>query len=152
MKNLIIIPAVAILFTGCGGKHNNPKPAPEKAILVAPAQNAVCTTGTVISDSTSSIMFSWKQAKNASNYNLVYKNLLTSATVTKSTSNTQLTVTLLRNTPYAWYVISKSAQSNATDKSDIWKFYNAGAGVTIYAPFPAEIISPGYDAAVAAQS
>ncbi|HEY0667793.1 MAG TPA: hypothetical protein VGD22_06430, partial [Sphingobacteriaceae bacterium] len=34
------------------------------------------------------------------------------------------------------------SKSTVTVKSAVWKFYNSGPGVTAYAPFPAEILSP----------
>ena len=36
----------------------------------------------------------------------------------------------------------KSSTTTITATSDTWKFYNAGLGVTNYAPFPAEVVSP----------
>jgi len=144
--------ALVLILQGCGGsKKNNPSPAPAKAALTAPSQNAVCTTGTIISDTQSSISFAWGATANTSSYDLVLKNLLTSATTTQNTTSTQLTVTLARNTPYSWYVVSKSATSTAT-QSDTWKFYNAGPGVITYAPFPAEITSPAFGQNVTASS
>jgi len=154
MRNWILFIATIIVLQGCGGsKKNNPSPAntPGKAILTAPAQNAVCTTGTIISDAESSILFTWKASANTNSYDLVLKNLLTSVTTTQSTTATQLTMTLARNTPYEWHIVSKS-QGGATTQSDAWRFYNAGLGIITYAPFPAEITSPAFGQNVTASS
>jgi hypothetical protein len=140
---------------GCGGKSNPTPPTvatPLRALLTAPAQNAVCTTGTVISTSQSSVAFSWNAAENTDSYDLILKNLLTSTSTTQNTTATQLTVTLARNTPYSWYVVSKSTKTNVTAQSDAWKFYNSGPGVVTYAPFPAEITAPLFGQNVTATS
>ncbi|MEO6980031.1 MAG: hypothetical protein ABI113_16700 [Mucilaginibacter sp.] len=68
--------------------------------------------------------------------------MLTAAVTVFSSSTNQVTATLLRNTPYSWYVVSKSTTTTVTAQSDTWKFYLAGAGVTSYSPFPATITAP----------
>jgi hypothetical protein len=153
MRNCILVIASIIILQGCGGsKKNNPSPSPKKAVLTSPAQNAICTTGTIISNTESSILFTWNASPNTNSYDLVLKNLLTSASTTQSTTGTQLTVTLARNTPYSWYIVSKSTLSGATAESDKWKFYNAGPGTITYAPFPVEITSPTFGQNITASS
>lgn len=147
---LLIIPAILILMGCGGGKQNDPTPAPvqvsapNKVALSAPAINSVCTTGTIISATQSSISFSWAASSNTDSYDLYLKNLLNSAVTTQNVTATQATVTLLRNTPYSWYIVSKSTKTTTTAQSDVWKFYNAGSGTVTYAPFPAEITSPTF--------
>jgi hypothetical protein len=141
MRKYLIIVLGAILLAGCK-KHNDAKPAPDKVKLVLPAQSSACTTGTVISVTQSAITFSWNTSANTDTYEIGVKNLLTQIIAYQSTSSTQLSWTLLRNTPYSWFVVSKSKTSTDTAKSDIWKFYNAGSGTIAYAPFPAELTSP----------
>jgi hypothetical protein len=154
MRKAALYIVVICLLMGCGGKKNNPTPplSPAKAILTAPTENAVCTTGTVISGTQSTITFTWNASSNTDSYDLVLKNLLTSATTTQSSSQTQLAVTLLRNTPYSWYIVSKSTKTATTAQSDTWKFYNSGPGVVTYAPYPADITSPTFGQSVAATS
>ncbi len=148
MKRLLLIVGVLIL-TGC---HRETKPAPlppGKAVLVSPAENSVCTTGVVISDTQSNITFTWDASANTSSYDLYITNLLTSAAIaTQNTTDTKLTLALARGTPYAWYIVSRSSQTNATTRSDTSKFYNAGPGIVTYAPFPADITSPAFGAEV----
>jgi hypothetical protein len=60
------------------------------------------------------------------------------------TSDNQITTTLLRNTPYSWFVLSKSNSNAAPAKSEVWKFYNSGPVITSHAPYPAEITSPSF--------
>jgi len=147
MRNWISIILLTTIISGCGGgKNNTPQPPspPAKAVLTAPAQNGICITGTVVSGTQSSVTFMCNAANNTDVYELVIKNLLTSTTSSQSTNKTQLAVTLLRNTPYSWYVKSISGQVSTTAQSDTWKFYNSGPGVAVYAPYPAEITAPIY--------
>ncbi|HEY9195816.1 MAG TPA: hypothetical protein VIM77_06110 [Mucilaginibacter sp.] len=137
---IIIIP---VLFS-CGKKQ--PVPPPEKASLIAPLKDQPCLTGAVLSATESNVTFSWSAAANTTSYDITIKNLLTQIPVTQTVSVSNATVKLLRNTPYSWFITSKSNKTNATAKSEVWKFYNAGAGVITYAPFPAEITAPGYGA------
>jgi hypothetical protein len=152
MKKLAFALSAIVILAGCGKKSSdNPNPgggtttpAPAKALLTSPAQNEVCTTGTVISDTKTSVSFTWNVSANTNSYDLIIENLLTNNTTTQNTSATTSTVTLLRNTPYSWYVVSKSAKTSATSQSDTWKFYVAGLGTISYAPFPASITSPTF--------
>lgn len=151
MKSKLIILGAALLIAGCG-KHNQPAPIlpPTAASLSSPAQNAVCESGQVISDSQSSITFQWSASNHTDSYQLNIKNLLTGTTSSQTTSNTQATVTLQRNTPYSWNVVSESTKTATTAQSDTWKFYVAGVGAITYAPFPADLISPGFGEVVTA--
>ncbi len=155
-KYLYILTIGAIvLVNACGKKNvNDPLPAalpsPDKALLSFPAQNAACTTGTIISGTQSAITFTWGSAANTDNYLIGIKNLLTQVVHYKKTTSAQLTDTLLRNTPYSWFVVSKSKLVTDTAKSDVWKFYNAGPGTVAYAPFPADVVSPTLNQTVTA--
>jgi len=154
MRKYILILSGAMALAGCG-KKPSPVPAtpsPDKVVLSLPAQNAACTTGTVISATQSAITFSWGTAANTDSYLIGVKNLLTQTIHYKKATATQLTDTLLRNTPYSWFVVSKSKTVVDTAKSDVWKFYNAGPGSVAYAPFPADITSPTLNQNVTATS
>ncbi|HWJ28593.1 MAG TPA: hypothetical protein VNS32_18770 [Flavisolibacter sp.] len=150
MKKLTYIIAIASLFTAGCRKHNgggNPPPTPTpavpgKAVLMSPTQNEACTSGTVISDAQSSIVFKWNAAENAESYDLHIKNLVSGTESTQNIPSTQATVTLNRSVPFSWYVVSKSSKSTTTATSDTWKFYNSGPGTVNYAPFPAEPVAP----------
>ena len=123
-------------------KKNEPIPAPDAAILSTPLKNESCNTGTIISATESTVVFNWAIAKNTETYELNIKNLLTSEVLnTVATSNTA-SVTLKRNTPYSWFVKSKSSKTAEATQSEVWKFYNSGPINTFFAPFPADIIAP----------
>lgn len=142
--NLLKIGYAAFLIlalVSCGKKESEP-PAPEASILLAPLKDEVCFTGKIISDSESTIDFKWSVAANAETYELTFKNLLTNVISTHTTSATNLELTLKRNTPYSWFISSKSTKNLNVAASATWKFYNSGNGATSYPPFPAEIIGP----------
>ena len=143
MKKAILTLLSIVILSACGGhKDGTPAPSPGKPMLLAPAQNEVCTQGIVISPVQSTVTLKWAAATNTTNYEVNIKNLEDGTTATQTTVNTQLDATLKRNTPYSWSVTSKVANSNTTTQSDIWKFYNSGPSVVSYAPFPAEIVAP----------
>lgn len=142
-----ILSLITILaIVSCGKKE--PTPAPGIATLSAPLKDQPCLTGTVLSATESSVSFSWNPSQNTDRYDLTITNLLTKAATTQTVSITNATAKLLRNTPYSWYVSSKSSKSSVVSKSDTWKFYNAGAGIITYAPFPAEITAPAFGAII----
>jgi hypothetical protein len=125
-------------------KNPNQNLTLDKPVLLSPLQDELCTTGSVISLTESRTIFKWSAIANVISYDLVYKNLLTAVSETVTTDKTYLEINLLRNTPYSWYLLAKSSVKEVTSKSDVWKFYISGVGVTSYIPYPAEIISPTY--------
>jgi predicted small lipoprotein YifL len=154
MKRLTLILFGTFILTACGNKGevkpDEVAPPPAEAVLVAPAQNEVCTQGTVISATQSTVQLKWNAAKATDSYEITIKNLEKGTTVTQTTTTTQFDVTMDRNTPYSWFVTSKSAATTATAKSAVWKFYNSGPGIVNYAPFPAEPVNPAAGQNVAA--
>lgn len=147
MKSIYMFFFIAVAISACS-KSGGSGPVPGKAELVAPLKDLTCNTGTVLSATESSVAFSWKAAPDATEYELVVTNLLTKTAIKQSFNTTNATVTLLRNTPYSWFVTSKSSSNANTTASDTWKFYNAGAGVISYAPFPAELLTPAFGAII----
>ncbi|WP_339917220.1 hypothetical protein [Yeosuana marina] len=154
MKKLFIYLVVFTIFFPCttncsGGGGDDPNPGPDPVIvdppgvatLIFPNENSECTEGTNATSSESDVIFDWNDAANAESYQLYLKNLDTQTTTNYTSSTSQLSVTLLRSTPYSWYVISKNSGTK-TAQSATWKFYNAGEAVSSYAPFPAELESP----------
>lgn len=124
---------------------------PGKAILTFPAQNEACTSGTIISGTESSIEFKWNKSENTESYDLVLKNLETGTSSTyPAGANNQVTVTVARNAPYSWYIISRSGAGSTPAQSEVWKFYNAGPASVFYAPFPADGMVPSMGATVTA--
>ncbi len=149
MRKAVLLLLILCVFA-C--KKNKPVPPPDKAALSFPNNNEACTAGTIISSAQSSIIFKWNASANTESYELSIKNLESGVSTTQTTTQTELEVTLSRNTPYSWYIVSKSSKVSATAQSDTWKFYNSGSGTVSYAPFPAEILAPAFGQNVAAAS
>ncbi len=145
---IIVAIVLGIALTACSKKNkdnpddvNNTK-APEAAALVFPDNNLECTEGAVVNATQSSILFQWQKADNATSYEVNLTNLDTNSSSSMNSNTNEVSITLDRNTPYAWYVVSKSSGTNETAESDTWRFYNQGEGVLSYAPFPATVVSP----------
>ena len=140
------------LLVSCGGGGGDevvappPPPAPTppgKATLIAPANNKTCETGTSISDTQSTVSFSWNASASTNTYDVSIINLNKSTATNKNgISSTSTTATLSKGVPYSWKVTSKNTQTTTTTPSDTWKFYLAGDGVVNYAPFRADLKSP----------
>lgn len=140
-----------VCISSCKKRVYIPFP-PAKVSLVFPAKDAACTTGTVISPSQNTVLFQWNTSEYTESYELVLKNLLTGVSTTTAAPTNQLNVTLTRNTPYSWYIISINAASAERTQSDVWKFYNSGPGIAAHAPYPAEILTPAFGQTVTATS
>ncbi|MFD2146633.1 hypothetical protein [Mucilaginibacter antarcticus] len=145
MRKYLIFIFIVLAVAGCKKKNKAvTSTIPGKPALTTPAQNSVCISGTIISATESQVLFTWNPAVNTDSYDLVLKNLLTYTSTTINTIDTKINATLLRNTPYEWYISAKQNSSSTTTQSDGWKFYNSGAGIVSYPPFPADIMYPAF--------
>ncbi len=145
MKRYIIYLGLLItLLSACEKAPVTPEKIndPLATTLLTPLKNEPCTTGTVISDTESTVTFTWKKSDFTDSYDVVIKNLESNAISTHNVAVPTAKINLPRNTPYSWHVVSKSAKSKETAKSEVWKFYNPGPSSLTYAPYPAEILSP----------
>ncbi|MGB5418789.1 hypothetical protein [Algibacter sp.] len=138
---------LSLAVFNCSGSSSDDNPDPKvidppaAASLSFPNQNSECTEGSNFTSTESDVTFDWSDALNAETYDLVLKNLETQTTSNYSSSSSQLTIKVLRATPYSWFIISKNSGTE-TAQSPTWKFYNAGEAATAYAPFPAELVNP----------
>ncbi|HTK17859.1 MAG TPA: hypothetical protein VL442_00015 [Mucilaginibacter sp.] len=149
MKNNILLILTVILLSGC---VKDKAPTLLTAALSFPLNNSACTTGTVISDTQSSINFTWNTVTDADSYVLNVKNLLTGQVITQTVQGNNFQISLLRDTPYSWFVVAYSSQKGLSSTSAVWKFYNAGLGTLSHPPFPADGLSPAYGDNVTAAS
>lgn len=159
MKRLLLIAIIVLIASGCGkkkspnpggGSGNTPPPSPTQANLKSPDNNAVCTTGVIKSAVESDVTFTWSESDHTDSYELDLVNLITKTPSQQTTAGTSLTVTLLRNTPYSWQVLSKNTSTSSVGKSDTWRFYISGNAIINYAPFPAALITPAFGESVTA--
>ncbi|ULC59194.1 hypothetical protein MBM09_14960 [Flaviramulus sp. BrNp1-15] len=155
MKKSVLYIAVSLgLFfvninCSSGGGDDSPNPDPDPVVidppsastLAFPEQNSECTEGSNITSTESTITFNWNDSNNTNSYQLFVKNLNTQEIENYTSNVSERSVTILRGTPYSWYVISKNSGTE-TAQSPTWKFYNAGEAVSSYAPFPADLIAP----------
>lgn len=142
MRKYISVLLIASALFSCAIPADLLLPAPEAATLLAPATNEACAAGTVLSDSITKIKFSWTSVATAESYDITIKNLLTGTSVTQGATTNTIEVAVKRNTPFSWFVTSKSTLTTKTTDSETWKFYTTGPVQIFYTPFPAEAISP----------
>jgi len=151
MKNLSILLLLAVFFN-CSkddnGGRNNPPPIadPVASVLTFPDNNQECNQGVEVNPTQSRVTFTWNASDNTDSYELVLRNLENNSTTNHISSTNQVDITLLKGTPYSWYVISKSTNTPNTAESSTWRFYNAGDAVQSYAPFPADVVAPAMGA------
>ncbi len=147
--NKVLFLVVAVAMFNCGGSDSGGDNGggdkilpPEAASLVSPVNNEECNQGNSVSDTESNVRFEWNRAANATSYTVILKNLDTDGTEEFTSSANITTIKLLKGVPYSWQVVSKSNKTTTTASSETWRFYNAGEGVSNYAPFPADLVSP----------
>lgn len=145
MKLIRSIILMLLIALSCS-KNDNPSLPEESNEAVAvklqfPLNNSECTTGVDQGADRILVGFQWAIAENDL-YELVVENLSTNQISRTNTSNNSAEVQLEKNTPYQWYVVSSVSTSNSKIESERWKFYVAGQGISNYAPFPADLISP----------
>lgn len=143
MKKVTFYIYIIFVFFACNsGDDNVAEDNPTVVDLIFPFENSECIGGTDTTETESTILFEWSASLYADDYELNIKNLATSDSTSHNTTDLSVSVTLKRSTPYAWYVIAKSNSVDASAKSAIWRFYNAGEALIHHVPFPAEIVSP----------
>jgi len=147
IKRLILLSLIVTGFAACHKQQVNPPPPPTPvfpypAALISPENGQPCASGTSVSATESTVALSWQKADNADSYEVHVRNLLNSNQLVKSTSATSLDVTLLKATPYEWYVVSIKTGVSSQGTSDKWRFFNPGPGVSVYPPYPADAVYP----------
>lgn len=144
---------MGLLLVSCGGSDGGGDdtpiveppaviPAPAASTLVFPDNNTECNTGQIVSETQSSVTFQWTVSANTDSYELNITNLNTNNTVRRTATTNELAVTIARGTPFEWFVVSRATGTTETATSPEWVFYNEGAGIENYAPFPANVVAP----------
>lgn len=147
-----LIGLLALVACGSGGGNNddddNMAPAPTAAVLLTPGKDTACAPGAVVTDSTTTVSFTWKAGEHTDSYVLTVKSLSSVVVSRQTLTATHGEVVLKRNTPYAWFVTAKSAEASDTANSETWKFYVPAPATSSYPPFPAVLVAPGLGAVV----
>lgn len=127
-----------------GGGDDDPVviPDPTAATLIFPEDDTECNEGEPISDTESMVTFQWNASQNTDSYLVSVTNLNTANSFNTVANTNEASITILRGTPYEWFVTSRATGTNETAQSAIFRFYNEGPGIENYAPFPAEAVSP----------
>lgn len=110
-------------------------------MLLTPGKDTACLPGAVVTDSTTTVTFTWKAGEHVDSYVLTVKNLVSQVVSRSTFTATHGEVVLKRDTPYSWFVAAKNGDVSDTAVSELWKFYVPGAATSSYAPFPATLVS-----------
>ena len=109
MKYILFFLSIIGVLISC--KKNTAEPEtigdPASVTLLFPFENSLCNVGTDSTNTESDVVFEWTASENASQYELILKNLNTNDSISEITSDLKITLRILRATPYAWYVVSK---------------------------------------------
>ena len=143
MNSFLKLAVLSILIMSCGGK-DNPTTSPQEEVkelgafnLIFPDNNLICTEGQDIGNDEVSINFMWNDSDNATSYDLQITNLATNEISNISSTASEKTVTLPKDTQFSWFVTA--ILGDEEKESSTWNFYSEGIAVENYAPFPARI-------------
>ena len=141
--NFLFLSLLFLIIISCSKSEETPEiNSPTPVNLVFPENNKECTEGEVVDANTSLINFQWEAGENTTSYEFFLEDMESNILHQESTTEMELEVTTTRGMALKWYVKSKSDATKETVTSEVWSFYNAGDGVTMHAPFPAELLSP----------
>jgi hypothetical protein len=140
---------ISILVLSCSGGDSSgddpdpqPVPNPSAATLVFPVNNTECNEGEILSPEQSRVTFQWNASQNTDSYEVRLRNLTTNTSSNTISNTNEAAIVIQRATPYEWSVTSRASGTSQTASSPVWRFYNAGEGVSNYAPFPASAVFP----------
>lgn len=160
LYNIIAVLFFSALITSCGGSDGDgggggvpPEPPTPNTAPNAVSQLIYPTSDLLCIDST--VNFEWAAATDPDGDTVSYElkvalnNNMTNLVEQVTTTATTKTLTLQPGTAYYWTVTAKDAEDSA-NPSQVFAFYTEGQGVSNYAPFIADLVSPEEDAAVVA--
>lgn len=160
LYNIIAVLFFSALITSCGGSDGDeggggvpPEPPTPNTAPNAVSQLIYPTSDLLCIDST--VNFEWAVATDPDGDTVSYElkvalnNNMTNLVEQVTTTATTKTLTLQPGTAYYWTVTAKDAEDSA-NPSQVFAFYTEGQGVSNYAPFIADLVSPEEDAAVVA--
>lgn len=141
-KYLFLLVFFLILVSCSKSEETSEILPPTPVNLIFPVNNTECTEGDVVDAHNSIITFQWEAAENATSYEFFLEDLESNILHQEITTGIELEVISKRGMAFKWYVNSQSDATDETVTSNIWNFYNAGEGVIMHVPFPAELLSP----------
>lgn len=160
LYNIIAVLFFSALITSCGGSDGDgggggvqPEPPTPNTAPNAVSQLIYPTSDLLCIDST--VNFEWATATDPDGDTVSYElrvaldNNMSNLVEQVTTTATTRTLTLQAGTAYYWTVTAKDAEDSASP-SQVFAFYTEGQGVSNYAPFIADLVSPEEDDAVIA--
>lgn len=136
--NLFLFICFSLLCVQCSKKPGNQ--APSVASLIYPSENLLCIDN--------EITFNWSTAIDPENdeveYNIIIAKdrALTNIIENRTISETQVTISLEKQTAYYWKVDALDINNNQGTESEVFAFYTQGEGVSNYVPFTSVLLSP----------
>jgi len=127
------------------GDDDSPPPntAPTVPTLVAPTNNKLCISNSVV--------FQWNNSTDAENNAMIYQlqvakdQQFSQIVKTEESTTTSATVVLEKGVAYYWRVRATDDQGLSSGYSTIYNFYTSGDAVVNYLPFAPELIRPSFN-------
>ncbi|MCF6182699.1 SusE domain-containing protein [Lutibacter sp.] len=154
MKKYSYIIFFAVTLWSCGGGGgggNTPTPtptvenkAPSIPVLTTPTNNKLCIDN--------ALTFEWNTSTDPENNAITYQiqvatNINFSSIVeTKTTSSTNISISLEKGIAYYWRVKAIDSKSASSNYSSVFNFYTEGTGVINHLPFSPELVNPTLNA------
>lgn len=142
IKSLIIV--CCFLLVNCSKKSNQ---APSTVDLVFPTSDLLCIDNT--------ITFDWTEATdpegNDIEYNLIIAKdrALTDVVENRTVTESQIEITLEKETAYYWQVDALDVNNNLGSSSEVFAFFTKGEGEQNYVPFTSQLLTPNNNTIVA---
>jgi hypothetical protein len=142
IKSLIIV--CCFLLVNCSKKANQ---APSTVDLVFPTSDLLCIDNT--------ITFDWTKATdpegNDIEYNLIIAKdrALTDVVENRTVTDSQIEITLEKETAYYWQVDALDVNNNLGSSSAVFAFFTKGEGEQNYVPFTSQLLTPNNNTTVA---
>ena len=140
---LVLIVCCGLLIN-CSKKVNQ---APSEVDLVFPSADLLCIENT--------ITFNWTEAIDPENNDVEYNIIiakdraLTDVVENRTLTESQIEITLEKETAYYWKVDALDVNNNLGSSSEIFAFYTKGDGEQNYVPFTSQLLTPNNNAIVA---
>lgn len=146
MRKYLFLVVILFLISCGGGSDDEPIPPPVNVAPSIPVQrlpnnNELCTENP--------LGFEWSVSIDNDGDAVSYEiqvatdSNFTTDLQTKITSNTTVSISLIKGVAYYWRVRSKDIKNNFSSYSTVRKYYTEGDGVSNHIPFVATLVSPG---------
>lgn len=150
-KLIIIIVFVSFCLSNIKCSKSTPEnQAPSSVQLIYPSANLLCIDN--------NILFDWSDATDPESDDIEYNVLIaldrsmTNIVENRTVTASQLSVTLDKDQAFYWSVNALDVNNNQGTISETFAFFTKGDGVSNYAPFTSELLTPEDNSQVTAGS